>query len=105
MLPAKKESARFLEESKEHPVSSNRTGPSPPVYPLRIRALGSTVSKTSSEAQCSLPSTRISGPNSTRLRSDVGKTDHPPGSEYGSGLSGTWDRGITGAMSCLREAC
>ncbi|KAF2537242.1 hypothetical protein F2Q68_00020808 [Brassica cretica] len=90
-------------------------GPSPPVYPLHIstcssssgniRAPGSTVSKTSSKAQTSPSSTRISGPNSTRPRSDVGETDHPPGSEDGSDLSGTRDRGITGAMSCLREAC
>ncbi|KAF3563340.1 hypothetical protein DY000_02014925 [Brassica cretica] len=58
MIPAKKESARLFEESKEHPVSSNRTGPIPPVYPLHIRALGSTVSKTSSEAQCSPSSTK-----------------------------------------------
>ncbi|KAF3578167.1 hypothetical protein DY000_02030824 [Brassica cretica] len=70
-----------------------------------IRALGSTVSKTSSEAQSSPSSMRISGQNSTRPRSDVRETDHPPGSEYGSGLSGTRDNGITGAMYCLREAC
>ena len=35
----KKESACFLEESKELPVSSNRTSPIPPVYPLHTRAL------------------------------------------------------------------
>ncbi|KAF3551008.1 hypothetical protein DY000_02007124 [Brassica cretica] len=49
-------------------------------------------------------STRISGPSSTRHQSDIGDTDHPPGSEYGSDLSGTQDRRITRAMSCLREA-
>ncbi|KAF2558048.1 hypothetical protein F2Q68_00016837 [Brassica cretica] len=70
-----------------------------------VRAPGSTVSKTPSEAQSSPSSTRISGPNSTRPRSDVGETNHPPGSEYGFDLSGTRDQGITGAMSCLREAC
>ncbi|KAF3564203.1 hypothetical protein DY000_02015823 [Brassica cretica] len=58
MLSTKKESARFFEESKQHPVTSNHTGPSPPVYPLHIRALGSTISKTSSEAQCSPSSTK-----------------------------------------------
>ncbi|KAF3534318.1 hypothetical protein DY000_02039530 [Brassica cretica] len=70
-----------------------------------IRGTGSIVSKTSSEAQSSPSLTRISGPNSTRPRSDIGETDHPPGSEYSSDLSGNWDRGITGTMSCLREAC
>ncbi|KAF3587392.1 hypothetical protein F2Q69_00029052 [Brassica cretica] len=70
-----------------------------------IRAIDSTVSKTSSEAQSFPSSTRISGPSSTRPRSDIGETDHPPGSEYGSDLSGTRDCRITGAMSCLREAC
>ncbi|KAF3564631.1 hypothetical protein DY000_02016334 [Brassica cretica] len=70
-----------------------------------VRAPGSIVSKTQSEAHSSPSSTRISGPSCTRPRSDIGETDHPPGSEYGSDLSGPWDRGITGAMSCLREAC
>ncbi|KAL0758294.1 hypothetical protein Bca101_074444 [Brassica carinata] len=70
-----------------------------------VRAPGSIVSKTTSEAQSSPSSTRIGGPNRIRPRSDVGETNHPPGSEYGFDLSGTRDRGITGAMSCLREAC
>ncbi|KAF2570134.1 hypothetical protein F2Q70_00002860 [Brassica cretica] len=48
---------------------------------------------------------RISGPSSTRPRSDIGETVHPTGSEYGFDLSGTQDRRTTGAMSCLREAC
>ncbi|KAF3587760.1 hypothetical protein F2Q69_00028779 [Brassica cretica] len=74
-------------------------------YLGNIRAPGSTIAKTSSEAQSFPSSTRISGPSSTRLRSDIGETDHPQGSEYGSDLNGTQDRRITGAMSCLREAC
>ncbi|KAF3499931.1 hypothetical protein F2Q69_00042255 [Brassica cretica] len=45
-----------------------------------IRAPGSTISKTSSEAQSFPSSTKISGPSSTRPRSDIGETDHPPGS-------------------------
>ncbi|KAF2532577.1 hypothetical protein F2Q70_00029239 [Brassica cretica] len=45
------------------------------------------------------------GPSSTRPMSDIGETDPPPGSEYGSDLNGTRDRRTTGAMSCLREAC
>ncbi|KAF3566989.1 hypothetical protein DY000_02014507 [Brassica cretica] len=69
-----------------------------------IRAPGYTVSKASSEAQSFPSSTRISGPSSTRPRSDIAETDHPPGSEYGSDLSGTRDRRTTGAMSCLWEA-
>ncbi|KAF3534321.1 hypothetical protein DY000_02042179 [Brassica cretica] len=37
---------------------------------------------------------RISGLNSIRSRSDAGETDHPPGSEYGSALSGTRIAGL-----------
>ncbi|KAF3532902.1 hypothetical protein DY000_02040725 [Brassica cretica] len=32
-------------------------------------------------------------------------TGPPPGSECGSGLSGTRDSNISGAMSCLGKAC
>ncbi|KAF2538105.1 hypothetical protein F2Q68_00020653 [Brassica cretica] len=71
-----------------------------PVPPQETTELQAPPSPRHHQKPRSFPSsTRISGPSSTRPRSDIGDTDHPPGSEYGFDLSGNRDRRITGAMS------
>ncbi|KAF2570876.1 hypothetical protein F2Q70_00002855 [Brassica cretica] len=77
-----RESARVIPDARNGNLRRSRTKACfcTSSSPGNIRAPGSTISKTSSEAQSFPSSTRISGPSSTRPRSDIGETDHPPGS-------------------------